>query len=181
MAIEILSGRILAPNFGNSVYVWGGVITLFMLALSAGYLLGGRWSRYRPRVRRLAAILLAAALSTLPVALFDAPVLDAVFGLVQDPRYGSLLACSLLFFVPTTLSGMISPYAIRLLVRDPASSGHYAGLLYFASTFGSAAGTLVTAFYFVLWFDVDRIVLTLIGISVVLACAAYAWNPEPER
>lgn len=181
MAIEILSGRILAPNFGNSVYVWGGVITLFMLALSAGYLLGGRWSRHQPNVRRLAAILLAAALSTLPVAWFGDAALDAVFGLVQDPRYGSLLACTVLFFVPTTLSGMVSPYAVRLLVRDSASSGHYAGLLYFASTFGSAAGTLATAFYFVLWFDVDHIVWTLIAVSVLLSLAALAWDPGSER
>ena len=36
MAIELLSGRILAPNFGNSIYVWGGVITVFMLALALG-------------------------------------------------------------------------------------------------------------------------------------------------
>jgi hypothetical protein len=30
MAVELLSGRILAPNFGNSIYVWGGVITVFI-------------------------------------------------------------------------------------------------------------------------------------------------------
>jgi hypothetical protein len=42
MAVELLSGRLLAPSFGNSIYVWGGIITVFMLALSVGYLLGGQ-------------------------------------------------------------------------------------------------------------------------------------------
>ena len=33
MAVELLGGRVLAPSFGNSIYVWGGVITMFMLCL----------------------------------------------------------------------------------------------------------------------------------------------------
>jgi hypothetical protein len=181
MAIEILSGRILAPNFGNSIYVWGGVITIFMLALSLGYLLGGRWSRVRPSLRRLASILLAAALAISPVAIAADRALDAVFNLIQDPRYGSLLAATLLFFIPTTLSGMVSPYAIRLLVRDSETSGQDAGLLYFASTFGSAAGTLATAFYLVLWFDVDYILWVLLGISVALSLCCFLWNPPRDR
>ena len=41
MAVELLGGRLLAPTFGSSIYVWGAIITVFMLALSLGYL-GGR-------------------------------------------------------------------------------------------------------------------------------------------
>jgi len=67
MAIELLSGRILAPDFGNSIYVWGGVITVFMLALSVGYLLGGRWSLRDPSLRRLALLLVISAAATIPV------------------------------------------------------------------------------------------------------------------
>ena len=47
MAIELLGGRLLAPYFGSSIYVWGAIITVFMLALSLGYLLGGRASLSR--------------------------------------------------------------------------------------------------------------------------------------
>ncbi|HUO87294.1 MAG TPA: fused MFS/spermidine synthase, partial [Thermoanaerobaculia bacterium] len=42
MALEILSSRILAPRFGNSVYVWGSIISVFLAALSVGYWWGGR-------------------------------------------------------------------------------------------------------------------------------------------
>src|SRR5437870_2257256 len=69
MAFELLSGRVLAPNFGSSIYVWGGVITIFMLALSIGYLLGGRLSTRNPTLRKLAAILLLAAVATLPLVI----------------------------------------------------------------------------------------------------------------
>ena len=172
MAIELLSGRILAPNFGNSIYVWGGVITVFMLALSIGYLLGGRLSLYDPSLRRLALILMVGASTTIPVMLLGNPVLDWSFDLVQDPRYGSLLSATLLFFVPTAIAGMVSPYAVRLLVNESQLSGHFAGLLYFFSTFGSAAGTILTSFYLVLYFEIDQILVGLIGFSLTLGLLA---------
>ena len=42
MALEIVSSRLLAPAFGNSVYVWGSIIGVFLAAMSAGYVWGGR-------------------------------------------------------------------------------------------------------------------------------------------
>ncbi len=67
---------------------------------------------------------------------------------------------------------MISPYSVRLLIRDTHHSGQVAGLLYFVSTLGSAIGTLGTSFYFVLWFAVDTILITLI--AVLLGCGLLA-------
>lgn len=172
MAIELLSGRILAPNFGNSIYVWGGIITVFMLALAVGYLLGGRWSLHDPSLRRLASLLIAGAIAVIPVIFLADPLLDWLFDQIQDPRYGSLASVTLLFFIPTAIAGMVSPYAVRLLVRESAQSGHFAGLLYFVSTFGSAAGTILTSFYFVLHFEIDQILAGLVGVSLLLGLLA---------
>jgi predicted membrane-bound spermidine synthase len=41
MALEIAGSRVLAPSFGNSVFVWGSLISVFLIALSLGYFLGG--------------------------------------------------------------------------------------------------------------------------------------------
>lgn len=172
MAIELLSGRILAPNFGNSIYVWGGIITVFMLALAVGYLLGGRWSLHDPSLRRLASLLIAGAIAVIPVIFLADPLLDWLFDQIQDPRYGSLASVTLLFFIPTAIAGMVSPYAVRLLVRESAQSGHFAGLLYFVSTFGSAAGTILTSFYLVLYFEINQILTGLVGISLLLGSLA---------
>jgi MFS family permease len=173
MAIELLSGRILAPNFGSSIYVWGGIITIFMLALSIGYLIGGRLSVQEPSLKKLSLILMVAAVSTTPVVLMNDVVLDGIFTLIQDPRYGSLISATILFFLPTMISGIISPYAVRLLVTDTSRSGHYAGLLYFVSTFGSAAGTILTSFYLVLYFEINQIVWTMIGISLLISIFSF--------
>src|SRR6187402_1684712 len=126
MAVELLGGRLLAPTFGSSIYVWGAIITIFMLALSLGYLAGGRYSLRSPSVRRLGVLLLVAAVSATPVLFAGEYLLDSVSISVQDPRAGSLLAASVLFFIPTFFSGMISPYAVRLLVTDPQNSGRHA-------------------------------------------------------
>jgi MFS family permease len=168
MATELLAGRIVAPFFGGSIYVWGAVITVFMLALALGYLAGGKFSLRAPSLRRLGVLLAIAALSTFPVVLFGEPVLESISDRVPDPRYGTLLACVALFFLPTLLSGMVSPYAVRLLVTQTSTSGASAGWLYFVSTFGSAAGTIITSFYLVLLLEVNHIILIMIGISLAV-------------
>jgi MFS family permease len=148
--------------------VWGAVITVFMLALALGYLVGGRLSLRNPGLRRLGALLAVAALSALPLVLFGTPVLEAISDAVPDPRYGTLLTCVALFFLPTFLSGMVSPYAVRLLVTQTSTSGASAGWLYFVSTFGSAAGTIITSFYLVLLLEVNQIILIMIGLSLAI-------------
>ena len=53
-------------------------------------------------------------------------------------------------------------------MKNRESSGHDAGYLYFISTIGSSLGTLLTAFYLVLLFEVNTIFLVGIGISLTL-------------
>lgn len=173
MGFEMLSGRILAPTFGGGIYVWGAVITVFMTALSLGYLIGGRLSMKQPSIARLCLLHALSGALVLPVLLFELPVLDGIFGITQDPRLGSLLASVVLFSAPAVVAGMVTPYAVRLLVDNAQDAGFYAGLQYFFSTFFSAAGTLLTSFWFVLIFEVDQILLLLFGITQAVALTAY--------
>ena len=179
MSLELLGGRVLAPYFGGSIHVWGSIITVFMLALSAGYLLGGFLSLKRPNLHKLGLMLLVAGVLVCPLVLIAEPAMVWIFDRIEDPRYGSLLASLVLFMPPTIILGMISPYAVRLLVKATEESGRVAGTLYFVSTFGSALGTLGTSFYFVLWFELNTIVAMLAGVLVLLACLAFAVGRIP--
>lgn len=172
MSIELLGGRILAPYFGSSIYVWGSLITVFMLALSIGYLLGGRYSLKNPSVTRFGALFLVAAAAVMPLLLAGNPMMDFVFEYIEDPRYGSLAAAMMLFFLPTIALGMISPYAVRLLVENREHSGHIAGKLYFVSTLGSALGTLLTSFYLVLHFEVNQILIAIVAALILCGLIA---------
>ncbi len=157
MCFELLGGRMLAPYFGSSVYVWGSIITVFMLALSIGYLSGGKFSLYNPSIKRFSAIFMLAALSMLPTIFYSENIFEFVFERIEDPRYGSLVASTFVFFVPSIIMGMIAPYSVRILTVSAGTSGQTAGFLYFVSTLGSAIGTIMTSFYLVLWLEVNQI------------------------
>jgi len=173
MALELLGGRVLAPYFGSSIYVWGSIITVFMVSLALGYLIGGRLSMRNPSLTRFALLFLAGAALTYPLVLYGEVLMRLIFDQIEDPRYGSLVAAAALFTLPTVVLGMISPYSVRLLVTQADRSGHVAGTLYFVSTLGSAIGTLVTSFYLVLWFEIDTIVTLLAGMLLVLAATGF--------
>lgn len=179
MTVEMLGVRIMSPWFGGSQYVWGSIITVFMLALALGYLLGGRLSARRPNPQVYALFFIAAALFCLPVILLADSIMRPIFLLIEDPRYGSLVASVILYFVPTCILGMISPYSVRLMVEHRDHSGSMAGLLFFTSTIGSAAGTLGTSFYFVLWMEVNQILwgattaLMTAGVTILLIASLF--------
>ena len=172
MGIELLGGRILAPYFGSSVHIWGSIITVFMLSLSFGYLAGGKLSTKKVSLKLYGSIFIAAGITVLPIALFSEPLMESIFLIIEDSRYGSLLASAALFFIPTVILGMLSPYSVRLLVKDKNESGQVAGVLYFVSTLGSAIGTIVTSFYLVLFFDINTIIISFSTILILLGISA---------
>jgi len=57
MALEILGSRVLAPSFGSSVYVWGSLISTFLVALAVGYAFGGRLADKNPSLSVLSIVL----------------------------------------------------------------------------------------------------------------------------
>lgn len=181
MALELLGGRALGPYFGSGIYVWGALITLFMLSLSIGYLIGGSLSTGKPTLQKLSAMLLLAVLAALPCVLAATPILEFIFDHVPDPRYGALCASMALFFLPITVLGAVSPYAVRLLVDSLGTSGQVAGKVFFVSTLGSTLGTLLTSFYLVLLFELDQIMVGMMLISVVVGLAGWLSHREGVR
>ena len=172
MSVELLGGRMLAPYFGSSIYVWGSIITVFMLSLALGYLFGGKLSLHHPTLGRFGLIFLIASVLLYPLVYSTEPIMLWVFERIEDERYGSLLTASLLFILPTVILGMISPYSVRLLVETTHGAGQVAGRLYFVSTMGSALGTLATSFYFVLWFEINTILTVMTGTLVLMGVTA---------
>ncbi len=180
MGVELLAGRLLSPYFGSSIYVWGSIITIFMLALSIGYLTGGRWSIRSPSLKKLSLLYFLAALLLLPIPLFAQSIMEKLFLLVEDPRYGSLLASALLFLPATIIMGMIAPYAVRLLALTTAQTGLTAGRLYFVSTLGSAVGTIATSFYLVAWFTLPQIFSSFI-LALLISAALLVFYPHSRN
>jgi len=181
MGVELLAGRILAPFFGSSVHIWGSIITVFMLSLSLGYLLGGKLSTRSASLQHFGVIFIVAALMLLPIANMSPWLMEVIFLAIEDARYGSLAASMALFFIPTIFLGMLSPYAVRLLVKSSHESGQVAGKLYFVSTLGSALGTIMTSFYLVLWFNINQIIYSFCSLLACLGVFAVLLSKSKLR
>ncbi len=151
MELEILGVRVLAPYFGSAVYVvTGSVIGVFLLSLSAGYMLGGWLSRKANSQRILGINLMVAGAWLCAMPFFVEPVCDGIFNAGLGEKWGSLLSALILFGTPTLLLGTVSPTAVRWLTTQASDSGLNTGLVLAFSTVASFVGCVVTAFYFVL-------------------------------
>jgi spermidine synthase len=147
LGVELSASRLLDPFFGNSIIIWANLIGLVLIYLSAGYWVGGRWADQDPRESTLYQITAWAAFAVGVVPFVATPILRwSVVGFVgynAGILIGSLLGVLILFSVPMTLLGCVSPFAIRLTVSDVAHTGNIAGTIYALSTVGSILGTFL--------------------------------------
>ena len=168
MALEILGSRLLAPVFGNSLFVWGALIGVILAAMSGGYAFGGWVSDRYPGAQVLAGLLLFSGAWTFLIAWLGQPVLFAVAKAIEDPRWGPCVAAALLLGPPAFgLSGVL-PAMLRLAVLDLEYFGRHTGRMIALSTMGSLAGTWGTAFFFLSWIGSQALVAWLGAIQVGL-------------
>ncbi|MHB8587259.1 MAG: spermidine synthase [Candidatus Dormibacteraceae bacterium] len=178
LGVEFGASRLLAPYFGTSLYVWGVLIGLILIYLSAGYVIGGRLADRHPRDEVLYQITAWAGLWIGLIPLVSYPILlvsqqgfkEFSVGLVA----GTLLAVVLLFAVPVILLGCVSPFAIRLLLKDVETGGNTAGRVYSLSTAGSILGTFLPVFWFIPTFG-TRPTLVGFGLALVVISVAGLW------
>jgi spermidine synthase len=173
LSVEICASRLLAPFFGSSTVVWANVIGLILVYLSIGYWFGGRVADRRPHAALLGRIILVAAAAVAVIPFVARPFLDAT---VQEldtaslgAAVGSFFAALLLFALPVTLLGTVSPFAIRLTLPSVETAGAVSGRLYGLSTIGSILGTFAAALVAIPFVGTQR---TMIGTAVLLALAA---------
>ncbi len=176
LALEIVASRVVAPYFGNSIYVWGSLIGVFLAALSLGYFLGGRIATRWPAWGPFLGLVLAAGLCIYPIPHLAGGVLGAIAARDYGPRANPLMGATALFFLPSVLLGTISPYAVRLSARSVEGVGNVAGVLYALSTLGSIAGTLLAAFVLISAFGVRTIVHILGVTEAALAVLGFVWS-----
>ncbi|HYZ44495.1 MAG TPA: fused MFS/spermidine synthase [Xanthobacteraceae bacterium] len=146
MSFEMLGSRYLNPYFGSGIYTWAALISTVLIALTAGYFLGGALADRTVSLALLALTVIIGSVYLLALPSFAQAVLEAVLAAIDDIRLGSLMSALALMFFPVTLLGMYSPFAIRLLLRSAQRSGRVSGAVYGISTAGAIVGTLGTTF-----------------------------------
>ena len=192
LGLEMTAARLLGNVFGTSNIVWANIIGLMLVYLTAGYFLGGRWADRSPSTRTFYRIIVWAAFTAGLVPLASRPVLreaaNAVEALDAAVMAGSFLSILILFSVPVTLMGCVSPFAIRLGITDPAKAGTVSGRIYAISTLGSILGTFLPVLWLIpavgttrtfLVFSLGLLAVGLLGLLRADRKAAllYLWMP----
>ncbi len=147
LAIEFSASRLLGSVFGTSNLVWASIIGLILIFLTVGYFIGGWWADRSPRPKTFYSILVWGAFLSGLIPFIARPVLrmaaDAFDELQVGVLAGSFITVLILFSIPITLLGVVSPFAIRLALRDSREAGQVSGQIYATSTLGSFVGTFL--------------------------------------
>jgi spermidine synthase len=177
LGAEISAARLLAPYFGASTIIWANTIATVLVALSAGYAIGGRLADRRADLRGLCRIVLAAAVLLAMVPFVADPFLrlsvKALGSLSVGGFLGSLAAVLVLVAVPVLLLGAVAPYANRLSLERVSEAGTVTGRLYAISTAGSLVGTFASALLLIPLIGTHRAFLVF---ALSLALIAAPWS-----
>lgn len=169
MGLDILAGRMIAPQFGSSIYTWGTIIGVFLAALSYGYHRGGKLAAERATNGRMARVFLLTAVYVAGLILVGDVLLRATSGFSLPSRVASLPAVVLLFGPPTYLLGYVSPYAAELSAKE--GFGEASGHVYMLGTVGSIVGAFATTYLLIPSLGIDRIALVFGALSIAAALA----------
>lgn len=150
IAVETSASRLVGPYFGSSTFIWANLIGLTLLYLTLGYFIGGRLADRYPDPELLFVMTAIAGFSVAFIPLLSRPILEISLSAFDNVSvgafYGSLLGTMLLFAIPVTLLGCISPFAVRLRLAEVSAAGNTAGSLYALSTVGSIIGSFLPTF-----------------------------------
>lgn len=162
MGLEILAGRVLAPEFGSSIYTWGSIIGISMLALSLGYHYGGKKSA-SINSKDLDRFLVYTSSYIIALLYLGDAIISFSAGLPISQRYASIIPVSILFGPPTYFLGYISPYAVQLSSKQV--KGEASGHFYAIGTAGSILGAFGTTFLLIPYLGVDQIYILFAGLA----------------
>lgn len=180
LVLELVAGRILAPTLGVSLYTWTSVIGVVLAGISVGNYLGGRLAdRWPGRVTLSILFLLSALASALILAL--ANDLESLTAPRDWPAIARVVwLTGLLFLLPSTLIGTITPMLTKLSLRSLDATGQVVGRIQASAALGSIAGTFATGFFLISWFGTRSIVGGVAAALLVLGIASSASRTLPR-
>lgn len=193
LAVELSASRLLGNVFGSSNLVWASIIGLILIYLTLGYWLGGKLADKYPHPRCFYRILLWGSLTVGLVPMVSRPILRVTanaFDQFQMPILaGAFATVMVLFVIPVTLLGMVSPFALKLSLHDARDVGKTAGRLSAISTLGSFIGTFLPVIVLVPLIGTYRTFLVFSSVLMLVATVGffvyvdvkswlkYAWMP----
>ncbi|MBS1773770.1 MAG: fused MFS/spermidine synthase [Bacteroidetes bacterium] len=148
MVAELAGGKMLAPYYGTSLYVWASTLALTLGGLTLGYYIGGELSKREIDSRKKTLFTILAVASALVLVM---PMLaDFIMKRTLDMSFltGVIISQTVFLLPPVMGMGMVSPLLISM-IAEHNNSGKAAGLVYAVSTLGGVIATMLTGFWLV--------------------------------
>jgi MFS family permease len=174
MIIELVASRLISKYFGSSLYTWTGIIGVVLGGISLGNFIGGRLAdKFSPR-NIIAILLLIASLLTFLVLVLDLllfRIIDrgAFSTATAAMVFRSLLLILVLFFLPSTSLGTVSPVMAKYALEHSDRVGNTVGSIYAVSAIGSIVGTFLSGYLLIPLLGITTIVVVVGSLLALLA------------
>jgi len=179
LIIEVTAIRILAPYFGNTLFTISSIIGIILGGLSFGYYFGGVFADKYPKFSVLFFLIFIAGIFSFLIQVFSKTVLPTL-GTTLDMKIGPPITSLILFFIPSLILGMISPFAIKLKAIELKDIGKVSGKVFFWSTFGSIIGSFLAGFFLIPHFGINKIII-LTALTLVIIGVSGGWFFKDEK
>lgn len=164
LVLEILGGRVLAPYYSNTVFVWSGLISTALGFLALGYYLGGNsliTNKYL-----LQAPFLTTGLAGI-IIFIEFSFRHVIFNFSDKFSFqlAPVIASVLLFGIPFLVFGLLTPIAINLSNDFKFKTKTISGKYFSVGTIGSLFGALLAVYWLIPNFALSQIIH---GLSMLL-------------
>ena len=173
MGFEMLGSRYLNPYFGGGITTWACLISVVLFAMMVGYTVGGIVADRSRRIWILSCVLSFVGAYLILVAYIARSVMEGIMLSVGYGFWGTILAAVSLTFLPVALLAGLSPFFVRLLLKELRHGGRVTGAVYGVSTLGNVLGTLVTVFVFIPTVGTSTITIVFGGVLIVCGIVSF--------
>jgi len=174
MVLELVAARLIARCLGSSLYTWTAVIGIVLAGISLGNYLGGRIADRFRATKALALLFVISSLSCVLVIILNNIAGQWIWLWHLSWPARVFTHVFLVFMLPSTLLGTISPVVAKMALDRGLPSGRTLGAIYAWGAIGSIAGTFAAGYYLIDAMGTTMIVWLVGGILLlmgILYCA----------
>jgi predicted membrane-bound spermidine synthase len=174
LVYQVCWQRLLFAAFGVDIDSVTIIVSVFMLGLGLGSLIGGDLADRHPSwTLRFFAL---AELGIGTFGLFSPTLIRATGALFVDAAQWQIAVANfLLLLLPTCLMGATLPILVAHVTRLWGNVGKSIGLLYQVNTFGAALGVAIVGFFWFLLFEIDTAIRMAAALNIAVSLLTLAW------
>src|SRR4030042_576697 len=169
MVLELVAGRIIARHLGASLYTWTSVIGVVLTGITIGNYLGGRIADRFPARKALAALLGTSSAACVIVIILNNLAGEWFWLWKLNLSAHIFIHVSLVFMLPSTLLGTISPVVAKMALDKGLPTGRTVGDIYAWGAAGSIIGTFLTGFYLIAVLGTIAIIWIVAAVLLLMA------------